>query len=50
VALLAGGAGGMTHGQHVDGGAMHPASVFVSAMQAVGVTDALGEVSTSAMG
>jgi hypothetical protein len=49
VCLLAGGAGGMTHGEHVNAGAIHPASVFVTAMQAVGVADRLGEISTSAM-
>jgi hypothetical protein len=49
IALLAGGAGGMTHGAHVDAGAIHPSSVFVSAMQAVGAADRLGEITTSAM-
>ena len=49
VALLAGGAGGMTHGAHVDAGAIHPASVFVSAMQALDVAGGLGDITTSAM-
>jgi hypothetical protein len=49
IALLAGGAGGMTHGQHLDGDTKHPSSVFVTALQAVGAADALGEVETGAL-
>ena len=49
VSLLGGGAGGMTARGHVDARAIHPASVFVTAMRAVGAGDHLGEVTTSAM-
>lgn len=48
VALLAGGAGGMTHGTHVRTATLHPASVFVTAMNAVGVAG-LGDIRTSAI-
>jgi hypothetical protein len=43
-ALIAGGAGGLRGGQHLDGGERHPASVTLSAMRAVGVDGALGDV------
>ena len=44
-ALVAGGAGGLVAGQHIDASGAHPAQVLITAMQAVGVeTDTLGEV------
>jgi hypothetical protein len=45
--MVGGRAGGLRAGQHVSlaGRDMHPAAVFNSAMQAVGVTDTLGEIS-----
>lgn len=49
IALLAGGAGGMTHGRHVRTAALHPATVFVTAMKAVGAGDALGQITKSAL-
>jgi hypothetical protein len=48
VALVAGGAGGLTQGRHIaaPAGADHPVNVLLTAMQAVGVdTNTLGEVS-----
>ena len=44
VVLCAGGAGGLKPGRHIDGKGRHPASVLVSAMEAVGVNGGLGEV------
>jgi hypothetical protein len=44
--MLAGrGGGGFVPKGHVDGGGAHPAQVIVSAMQAVGVSAPLGEIS-----
>ncbi len=43
--LVAGGAGGLVQGVHIDGQGKHPANVLVSAMNAVGVDAGLGEVS-----
>jgi hypothetical protein len=37
-------------GQHTDGGRAHPAQLFVAAMRAVGVSDALGEINTPLAG
>ena len=46
VALVAGRAGGLVPGQHVNGAGRHPASALISAMNAAGVaTDQLGEIS-----
>lgn len=43
--LVAGRAGGLSPGRHIDAQGAHPAQTLVSAMQAVGVeTDSLGEV------
>ncbi|MBW2461615.1 MAG: hypothetical protein JRH11_08200 [Deltaproteobacteria bacterium] len=47
-ALVAGGAGGLTRGEHIVAppDANHPANVLITAMNAVGVSaDSLGEVS-----
>ncbi len=45
VALVAGRAGGLVPGQHVNGAGRHPASALISAMNAAGVaTDQLGEI------
>jgi hypothetical protein len=47
VAFLAGRAGGkFVPKGHVDGGGAHPAQVIVSAMRSVGVTGALGEITS----
>src|SRR5213078_1564275 len=43
--LIAGGAGGLRPGQHVVATGKHPANVVISAMNAVGVPEKLGEVS-----
>jgi hypothetical protein len=44
--LIAGRAGGLKTGIHVDANGMHPANVLITAMNAVGVqTNTLGEVS-----
>jgi hypothetical protein len=43
-ALIAGRVGGLKPGKHVVASGMHPASVLVSAMNAVGVPGGLGEV------
>jgi hypothetical protein len=44
--LVAGRAGGLTPGRHIDGGGAHPVNVTISAMQAVGWDgDTLGDVS-----
>lgn len=46
VMLVAGRAGGLNPGVHLDGGRQHPARVLVRAMQAAGYSgDSLGEVS-----
>jgi hypothetical protein len=46
VALVAGRAGGLAAGTHVQTSGLHPASVLISAMNAAGVaTDTLGEIS-----
>jgi hypothetical protein len=46
IALIAGRAGGLNPGQHIDGGGVHPVEALISAMRAVGYTgDSLGEVS-----
>ncbi|MEM7137016.1 MAG: DUF1552 domain-containing protein [Myxococcota bacterium] len=46
VLLVAGRAGGLNPGAHIDGARQHPARVLVRAMQAAGYTgDSLGEVS-----
>ncbi len=46
VMLVAGRAGGLSPGQHIDGAGQHPARALVSAMQAAGHQgDSLGEVS-----
>ena len=44
-ALIAGRAGGLTPGVHIDGNERHPAQVVITAMQALGGPDELGEVS-----
>jgi len=44
-ALIAGGAGGLKQGQHVVATGKHPASVVLTAMEAVGWQGGLGEVS-----
>jgi hypothetical protein len=45
VALIAGRAGGLRPGKHVQATGKHPASVLISAMNAAGVaTDTLGEI------
>jgi hypothetical protein len=43
-ALIAGHAGGLKQGQHVVAKDVHPASVVITAMNAVGVPGGLGEV------
>lgn len=46
VVLVAGRAGGLSPGQHVDGAGAHPAQALISAMQGAGYAgDTLGEVS-----
>jgi hypothetical protein len=46
IALIAGRAGGLRPGQHIDTNGQHPARALISAMQAAGYTgEALGEVS-----
>ncbi|MEM7437157.1 MAG: hypothetical protein AAF436_18525, partial [Myxococcota bacterium] len=46
VMLVAGRAGGLNPGAHVDGARQHPARVLVRAMQAAGYTgNSLGDVS-----
>ena len=46
VQLVAGRAGGLEPGKHVDTGGAHPAQNLISCMQAVGYEgDTLGEVS-----
>jgi hypothetical protein len=42
--LIAGRAGGMIQGQHIQKSGWHPAQVLTSAMSAIGVGDTLGEV------
>lgn len=44
VALVGGGAGGLTPGVHVQTDEAHPAQVVASALEAVGLEDRLGEV------
>jgi hypothetical protein len=43
-ALIGGRAGGLKTGQHLSAPGMHPANVVISAMDAVGVTGGLGEL------
>ena len=43
--VVAGGAGGLKRGQHISAPGKHPANVFITAMEAVGVPGPLGEVS-----
>jgi hypothetical protein len=43
-ALIAGRAGGLRGGLHIDGGKRHPAQVVISAMKAAGGPEELGEV------
>jgi hypothetical protein len=43
--LIAGRAGGLKPGQHVDAAGQFPANVVISAMKAVGLPETLGEVS-----
>jgi hypothetical protein len=45
IALIAGRAGGLNPGQHIDSGGAHPVQALISAMRAAGYTgDSLGEV------
>ncbi|NUP05151.1 MAG: DUF1552 domain-containing protein [Polyangiaceae bacterium] len=49
--LVAGGAGGLVSGVHIDAGGLHPANVLITAMNAVGVdTNQLGEVTGTVPG
>ena len=42
--LVAGGAGGLKQGKHINGAGRHPAQALVSAINAVGVAGGVGEV------
>ncbi|MBX7077981.1 MAG: DUF1552 domain-containing protein [Nannocystaceae bacterium] len=44
IVTVAGRAGGMLAGHHLDGGGLHPVNVLNTAMRAVGVDEDLGEV------
>ncbi len=44
IVTVAGRAGGMVAGEHIDGNGMHPVHVLNTAMRAVGVDEDLGEV------
>jgi hypothetical protein len=48
--MIAGGAGGLTQGEHVVASGLHPVNVLITAMHAVGVEQDLGEVSGTVPG